>query len=85
MTGVPKEFRDDRTPVVIAARKLPTAKAGGAYKDIRAHDLAAPLLAAVLAGSGVEAAEISDVILGNATGGGGNVARLCLLYTSRCV
>lgn len=79
MTGVPKEFSDDRTPVVIAARRLPTAKAGGAYKDIRAHDLAAPLLAAVLAGSGVEAAEISDVILGNATGGGGNVARLAAL------
>ncbi|ALE05945.1 acetyl-CoA acetyltransferase [Arthrobacter sp. ERGS1:01] len=69
----------DRTPVIVAARRLPTAKAGGAYKELRAHQLAAPVLAAVLADSGLAAADVDDVILGNATGGGGNVARLAAL------
>lgn len=69
----------DRTAVVIAAKRLPSAKAGGAYKVIRAHELAAPVLRAVLADVGLSAHAVDDVILGNATGGGGNVARLAAL------
>jgi acetyl-CoA C-acetyltransferase len=81
---VPVDFSNlsalpDRTPVIIAARRLPTAKAGGAYKDLRAHELAAPVLTAVTSDAGIPASEVNDVILGNATGGGGNVARLAAL------
>lgn len=70
---------DARTPVIIAARRLATAKAGGPYRRLRVHDLAAPVLRAVLDDSGVPAADVDDVILGNATGGGGNMARLAAL------
>ncbi|PYI38441.1 acetyl-CoA C-acyltransferase [Arthrobacter psychrolactophilus] len=69
----------DTTPVIIAAKRLPIAKVGGAYKDIRAHMLASAVLEDLVRQPGVAAAEISDVILGNATGGGGNVARLSAL------
>ncbi|MGO4384152.1 thiolase family protein [Specibacter sp. RAF43] len=68
-----------RTPVIIAAKRLPTAKAGGPYRSIPAHELAATVLRAVVADAGIPPAEISDVMLGNATGGGGNVARLAAL------
>lgn len=67
------------TPVIVAAKRLPNGKAGGAYKRVRAHDLAAAVLKALVADSDVVPAEIDDVILGNATGGGGNVARLAAL------
>lgn len=69
----------DTTPVVIAAKRLPTAKAGGPYRHLRAHELAAPLLARLVAETGINPGEVDDVVLGNATGGGGNVARLAAL------
>lgn len=67
------------TAVIVAAKRLPNAKAGGAYKHVRAHELAAAVMKALVAEHQVPPAEISDVILGNATGGGGNVARLAAL------
>ncbi|MCQ9164675.1 thiolase family protein [Arthrobacter sp. STN4] len=70
---------EDRTPVIIAARRLANAKAGGAYRGLRVHELAAPVLQAVLDDAGVDGAAVDDVILGNATGGGGNLARLSAL------
>jgi len=69
----------DRQPVVIAARRTAIGRAGGAYKDIGAHELLAPVLRRLLADTGVAADQISDVIMGNAVGGGGNVARLAAL------
>jgi len=69
----------DRTAVVLAAKRLPTAKAGGAYRHIPAHDLAAPVMRAAVAAAGIDPGALNDVILGNATGGGGNVARLAAL------
>ena len=66
-------------PVIIAAKRLPTAKAGGPYKEYRAHQLAAALIHSVVAQTRITPSEICDVILGNATGGGGNVARLAAL------
>ncbi|MFB9165850.1 thiolase family protein [Arthrobacter psychrochitiniphilus] len=68
-----------RTPVVLLARRLPNAKAGGAYKNHRAHDLAAAVISHLVMESGINPLAINDVILGNATGGGGNVARLAAL------
>ncbi|MHA7177461.1 thiolase family protein [Arthrobacter sp. Sr24] len=69
----------DTTAVVFMAKRLPTAKAGGAYKNYRAHELAAAVIEHLVAASGINPAEIDDVIVGNATGGGGNVARLAAL------
>lgn len=67
------------TPVVIAAKRLPNAKAGGAYARLCAHELAAAAISGVVAAAGIEPERICEVILGNATGGGGNVARLAAL------
>lgn len=67
------------TPVVIAAKRLPTAKAGGPYRNHRAHELAAAVITALVQETGLDPAAVDDVILGNATGGGGNVARLAAL------
>ncbi|MFE2753882.1 thiolase family protein [Actinosynnema sp. NPDC059335] len=70
---------DDRRPVVVAARRTPVGRAGGAFAAVRAEDLLAPVLRAVLTEAGVAAGEVDDVVIGNAAGGGGNVARLAAL------
>jgi len=69
----------DRQPVIIAARRTAVRRANGAFKELRAHQLLAPVLADLLAETGVVAETVTDVVIGNAVGGGGNVARLALL------
>ncbi len=69
----------DSQPVVIAARRTAIGRAGGALKGLPAHDLLAPVLSQVLRDSGLPADQLSDVVMGNAVGGGGNVARLAAL------
>lgn len=69
----------DSQPVVIAARRTAIGRAGGALKGLPAHELLAPVLSQVLRDSGLAADQVSDVIIGNAVGGGGNVARLAAL------
>lgn len=69
----------DRQPVIIAARRTAIRRANGALKDLRAHQLLAPVLAQLLDETGVSAEAVTDVVVGNAVGGGGNVARLALL------
>ena len=41
----------DRQPVIIAARRTPVCRANGALKDLRAHELLAPVLRSLLADS----------------------------------
>ena len=68
------------SPVIVAARRTWIGTAGHGHADLSATDLAAPVLGAVLAdlpaghGLGVE-----DVVLGNCTGPGGNLARVAVL------
>ncbi|RAX45513.1 acetyl-CoA C-acyltransferase [Arthrobacter sp. AQ5-06] len=69
----------DRQPVIIAARRTAVRRANGALKELRAHQLLAPVLADLLADTQVPAEAVTDVVIGNAVGGGGNVARLALL------
>ncbi|MDT0195625.1 thiolase family protein [Arthrobacter sp. AB6] len=69
----------DRQPVIIAARRTPVCRTSGALRKMRAHELLAPVLRSLLAGAGVEPGAVADVVIGNAVGGGGNVARLSLL------
>ncbi|WP_461162946.1 thiolase family protein [Arthrobacter sp. R4-81] len=70
---------DDRQPVIIEARRTPLCRSGGALSSLRAHELLAPVLAALLAESGLSADAVADVVVGNAVGANGNVARLALL------
>lgn len=70
---------EDRQPVIIAARRTPVCRANGALKSLRAHELLAPVLRALLTEAGVAPGTVADVVIGNAVGGGGNVARLAAL------
>jgi acetyl-CoA C-acetyltransferase len=73
--------------VIIAARRTPLCRANGALKGLRAHELLAPVLRSLLAGGApgtalhtrIDAGSVTDVVIGNAVGGGGNVARLAAL------
>lgn len=76
---------EDRQPVIIAARRTPICRANGALKTLRAHELLAPVLRSLLRDAGVAGlaglapGSVTDVVIGNAVGGGGNVARLAAL------
>ncbi|QFR34824.1 beta-ketoacyl synthase N-terminal-like domain-containing protein [Ancylobacter sp. TS-1] len=64
---------------IVSARRTAVAPRGGAFRAVEAHDLAAPVLRAVLDDAGRAPHEVEHVILGNALSGGGNVARLAAL------
>ena len=68
-----------REPVIVLARRTAFGRRNGVFAHTRAEDLLAPVLNAVVSGGGVSPAAIDDVIIGNAAGGGGNVARLAAL------
>ncbi|MFC4944615.1 thiolase family protein [Pseudonocardia sp. GCM10023141] len=68
---------EDRTPVVVAARRTPIGNARGALRRHTVDALAAPVLRAVLADAGLATAD--DVLLGNVFGPGGNPARVAAL------
>lgn len=68
---------DDRTPVIVAARRTPIGTAGLAMRHIDVVGLAAPVLRATAVDAGLTAP--SQVVLGNCMGPGGNVARVAAL------
>ncbi|UKA61191.1 thiolase family protein [Arthrobacter sp. FW306-04-A] len=68
-----------RQPVIIAALRTPVCRANGQLKSLRAEDLLAPVLRSLLTSTGVSASDVSDVVIGNAVGGGGNLARYAAL------
>ena len=65
--------------IVIAARRTAIGRLGGLHKARRVDDLAAPVIRAVLADARLDPADVDEVIIGNAMGGGGNPARLIAL------
>lgn len=65
--------------MIIAARRTPVCRINGALRTVRAHELLAPVLSSLLHETAAAPAAVTDVIIGNAVGGGGNVARLALL------
>jgi acetyl-CoA C-acetyltransferase len=72
------------SPVVVAALRTPIGTAGGALAGISAADLAAPLLAELARsvralGTGSCDVPLREVVLGNCTGPGGDVARVAAL------
>jgi acetyl-CoA C-acetyltransferase len=65
--------------VIIAARRTAIGKAGGLHRTRRLDALAAPVISAVLADAGLDPADLDEIVIGNAAGGGGNPARLIAL------
>ncbi|MEG1454120.1 MAG: beta-ketoacyl synthase N-terminal-like domain-containing protein, partial [Comamonas sp.] len=64
---------------VIAWARSPVAAVGGALARLQPHELAAPLVQALLARANLPAAAVDAVVLGNALGAGGNPARMLAL------
>jgi acetyl-CoA C-acetyltransferase len=69
----------DGLPVIVQARRTPIGTAGMSLSACTAADLAAPVIRAVAATLGEEAAALRDVVLGNCMGPGGDVARVAAL------
>jgi acetyl-CoA C-acetyltransferase len=67
---------EDRRPVVIAARRTPVGRAWGTLAGVDAATLLSTVLTDVVAEAAIDPREVDDVIVGNAAGGGGNLARL---------
>ena len=70
---------ESRTPVIIAALRTPIARAYGALSSIDAEYLLSPLIQALVERTNIKKTDIDDVMIGNAAGGGGNLARLAAL------
>ncbi|MDE5064029.1 acetyl-CoA C-acyltransferase [Wolbachia endosymbiont of Drosophila chauvacae] len=73
---------DPRSAYLVAARRTPVGRYGGALASVRPDDLAALVISDVLAASGMDAGTVDEVILGNANGAGEenrNVARMAWL------
>ena len=79
MASIGAETDPNRQPVIIAALRSPICRANGQLKQLRAPALLAPVLASLLASTGVDPAEVDDVRIGHAVGGGGNLARYAAL------
>lgn len=62
--------------LIVAARRTPIGTAGHALAQVTAAGLAAPVLSALAAEA---AGPVSEVVLGNCTGPGGDLARYALL------
>lgn len=65
--------------VILAARRSAVAPRGGALAALELHELAAPVIRAVLSDAGATAGDVGELILGNALGAGGNPARVAAL------
>ena len=65
--------------VIILAKRTPIGKKGGILKHIPPEKMAAEVMRNLVKESGIDPAEIDDVVLGNAVGPGGNLARLSAL------
>ena len=67
-------------PIYIASyARSAVVPVGGAFKALHTHDIATPVLHAVLQRAGIHADAVQAVVLGNALGAGGNPARMLAL------
>lgn len=64
---------------ILAYARSPVAPIGGALARFGPHDLAAPVLRAVLARADIPPEAVDAVVAGNALGAGGNPARMAAL------
>lgn len=60
---------------VIAGKRTAVVPRGGAFAALQVEDLAAPVVCALLEAAGIGAERVDEVIVANAIGPGGNVAR----------
>ncbi|MDQ4489569.1 thiolase family protein [Sinomonas sp. ASV486] len=66
-------------PLVVEGLRTPIVRAGTLLRGVPVHGLLAPVLRALVDRTGVDESLLADVVVGNAAGGGGNLARLASL------
>ena len=67
-------------PALIAAwARSAVAPHGGAFRSLQPHQIAAPVIAALLQRAGLQAQAVDALVVGNALGAGGNPARMLAL------
>ncbi len=64
---------------IIAARRTALGRVGGLHRNRRIEELTAPVISAALEDAGIAPARIDEIVIGNATNGGGNPARTVAL------
>jgi len=69
----------DRTALIAGWARSAVAPHGGAFGALQPHEIAAPVLRAMLARAGVDPQAVDAVVVGNALGAGGNPARMIAL------
>ena len=74
-----RRLAPEGAPLVVAGRRTPLARSGTHFAHVPVQHLLAPVLRALADARGVAEDRIADVIVGNAAGGGGNLARLAAL------
>lgn len=77
----------DPAALIAAWARSAVAPHGGAFHALQPHDIAAPVVRALLARAGISPQEVDAVVLGNALGAGGNPARMVALaagLSERC-
>ena len=70
------------TALIAAWARSPVAPLGGAFRSLHAHDIAAPVVRALLHRLALPAAAIDAIVVGNALGAGGNPARMVSLASA---
>ncbi len=68
------------TPLIAAWARSAVVPRGGAFKALHAHDIAAPVVQALLHRAGLAATHVNAIVVGNALGAGGNPARMLALH-----
>ncbi len=62
--------------LILGWARSPVAHVGGAYQALSAHEIAAPVVQALLRRAGVPPSAVDALVAGNALGAGGNPARM---------
>lgn len=65
--------------LILGWARSAVAPHGGAFKTLHAHEIAAPVIAGLLARAGIDGKLVDAVVVGNALGAGGNPARMLAL------
>ena len=68
------------TPLIAAWARSAVVPRGGTFKALQAHDIAAPVVQALLQRAGLDATHVDAIVVGNALGAGGNPARMLALH-----
>ena len=68
------------TSLIAAWARSAVVPRGGAFKALHAHDMAAPVVQALLQRAGLDASHVNAIVVGNALGAGGNPARMLALH-----